>query len=248
MGSVLFEFLNESPLLDDAMIAEQYSSLSEKALRSELDRYREYCLAHINTLFGEVAPESKLLRHFAGASFRRMNSLKQAAFYLDAVILPDPLFPFSYSGSHVGTTMARYLEMPATDTIGRAELAQAAHFLLQVRPMVAANYVRFLPISYFSEPPAQLPIRYSPTQFAELLPPSILERYWDAAKVTSMKKSTAGWVLQDTLSLGRGIGIRFEGDDPASLYVYNLFAQKVLSVDEETRLVRMQWSLPDDPP
>jgi hypothetical protein len=117
-----------------------------------------------------------------------------------------------------------------------------------VRLMVAANYVKFFPISYFSEAPAQILIRYSPTQFEELLPPPILEHYRRAARIRSLKRDRGGWILQDNLNLGRGVGIQFEGDSPETLYIYNLFAQEVVKMDEQSRIAHFQLTLPDEPP
>jgi hypothetical protein len=109
MGSILYDFLNESPLLDPSMIDEMYSLISENDLRSELDRYRSHCIAHFNDLLAEIGGEQMSLRLFAGKPFRRIDSLKQAAFYLDAVVLPDPLFPHTQLLSKLGEVISQYL-------------------------------------------------------------------------------------------------------------------------------------------
>lgn len=248
MGSILYDFLNDSFLLDPTLIEKHYSPLSEKEIRFELDRYREYCLTHINELLVEVGGEPTSLRLFAGKPFQRIDSLKQAAFYLDSVVLPDPLFSLTEKSSELGQAMAQFLNMPKTEHINRKELADATSLIIQLRPMVAANYVRFFPVTFFSEPPVQIPIRYSPTQFAELLPPPILEHYRHAAKATSITRSDDGWLVQNKLHLGRGIAIQFEGDSSEQLYIYNLFEQKILHADDESRIIDFQLSLPDAPP
>jgi hypothetical protein len=98
MGSILYNFLSESFLLDARLVDEHYSSISEQELQSELNRYREFCLGHVKDLLEEVTGPSTALRLFGGKSFQRIETLKQSAFYLDAVVLPDPLFPLTQRG------------------------------------------------------------------------------------------------------------------------------------------------------
>jgi hypothetical protein len=129
MGSVLYDFLNDSFLLDPMMVEDLYSSLPEIELRSELERYRNHCLAHWNDLLAEIGGAQPSLRLFAGASFRRLDALKQAAFYLDAVVLPDPLFPHTEEPSKFGRVMSQYLEMSRAEEVNRKELAEAAAFM-----------------------------------------------------------------------------------------------------------------------
>ena len=223
MGSILYDFLKDSFLLQPKMVEERYSSISDDELQSELENYRDHSITHISELLeeGSGAPESISL--FASKSFQRIDSLMQAAFYLDTVILPDPLFPIARPRSDVTDVMNEYLGMPQGGRLDRKRIADAAAMFVRMRPMVVANYVRFFPTSYMTEPAAKIPVRYSPTQFAELLPSQVLQLYRDAARVKSLRQTEAGWIVQDDLSLGRSIAIHFESESPNSPHIFNYF-------------------------
>lgn len=248
MGSVLFDFLNGSLLLDPSLVQENFSSVSDRELSHALAQYRAHCLENWDALVSDAREQSGALRMFSGASRSSIALLKQAAFYLDLVILPDPLFPFSETESELREAMTRHRGLRSTKTLDRQGIAAAARLLLSARPMVAAGYAKFLPTSYFAEAPKEVPILYSPTGFSELLTPQIGDRYRQMAKVTSMRRDGDSWLVLPTLERGRGIAIEFEGDSRYAQWAYELFAPTVLEADDATHIVRFGMRLPDEPP
>jgi hypothetical protein len=248
MGSIIYDFLNDSLLFDTALLEENYASVSEARLKIELQRYRKYCIDNVSNLMNEAHAGPNKLQLFTGKSFQRFELLKQAAFYLDAVILPDPLFPLTKAKESHHAVMNEFLGMPKPAALSKDELARVSRFMLQVRPMVASNYIRFFPISYYSEPPEELPIRYSPTQFAELLPRPILDQYTEAVRVNSLRQSDTGWRVEENLRIGRGIAIGFEGDPSRWMDMYHYVTPTTISANDETRIVRFAMTLPEEPP
>lgn len=248
MGSVLFDFLNDSCLLDPTLIQENFSSVSDAELSQALARYRAHCLQNWDELVAEAREEPGTLRMFSGASRSSMELLKQAAFYFDLVILPDPLFSFSEVESELGKAISEHRGMRGVEVLDRQGIAAAAGLLLSARPMVAAGYAKFLPTSYFAEAPTEVPIRYSPTAFSELLSPEIGERYRQMSRVTSLRREGDSWLMLPTLVRGRGIAIQFEGDSRYAQWAYELFAPTLLEADEATRIVKFQIKLPDELP
>ena len=116
-------------------------------------------------------------------------------------------------------------------------------------PMVAANFLKFSPISLSHEPPEKIPIRYSKTLFAEGIPPKLRPLFQERVRVHPLQKTDHGtWAYRegDALVPGRGICLEFEGLD--RLYMYHLFATKLHSMDEESGMVRMINWIPDEPP
>jgi hypothetical protein len=244
----IYDFLNSSLFFDLSLMEDRFAKLAEKRLVAELEKYRAFCISNLEELGEDARGPEHTLRMFAGNSFQTIKMLKQAAFYLDAVILPDPLFPFTQPESQHSAVMSEFLEMPKSKGIDRGSLKEATNFLLQIRPMVAAGYVRFFPLSYFSESPSELPIRYSPTQFAELLPKPILDHYLQAAKVSSLVKREKEWIIEEDLRIGRGIAIGFDGDESRWLDMYQYVSQRTVRVNEETQTVHFEMSMPKTPP
>jgi hypothetical protein len=54
MGSILYDFLSESLLFDEARIAHRFTGLSDSELRNELALYREYCVNNVAELRREI--------------------------------------------------------------------------------------------------------------------------------------------------------------------------------------------------
>ncbi len=114
--------------------------------------------------------------------------------------------------------------------------------------MVAVGYVRIFPVTLLSEPPNQIPIRYSPTAFRDLLASDVLARYKSAAKVVSLRQVKDGLEFLDNLHPCRAIAIEFETTSPPSTYVYVLHEQEVLAYDKQEGTVQFRWALPSNAP
>lgn len=248
MGSVIYDFLNESLLFDVSLQDESYASISEDKLKQELSEYRQHALHHIGDLEAEIRQKESQLKIFGDRNYFSDRHLMQTALYLDQVVLPDPIFPFTQEISDISSTMTQFLGMPKNEGIDRKKLSAATKQMKAQAPMVAANYLKYFPTSYYLEPADQLPITYSENGYADVLPPKILEHYRENVAVRSLRKSKEGWIVEDSLSIGRGIAINFHRDNDENMQIYNLFQQKVLKMDEATRIVNFAFSLPDEPP
>ena len=55
MGSLVFDFLNESLLFDDSFLASDFKGVSEADLSNELDAYREHVLDKKADLEAEIS-------------------------------------------------------------------------------------------------------------------------------------------------------------------------------------------------
>jgi len=247
MGSIIYSHLNDSLLLDESLIADQFRSVSDVALKIALKQYREFCIAHLDDLLEEVAPQEGKLRLYVGdAADQRI--LKQGAFYLDTVILADPLFTMTEPDHESQRVWSKALEMPTPQRLNRRELLDAAKMLLSCRPLVAQGYVRFFPTSLESEAPAELPIYASDNGFESVLPPHLLSLYKQAAAVSSLVATSRGLEVRPDLQLGRRIHVDFDRDGSGGGFIYNLAEQEVLSADEATRLVEFVVRLPKEAP
>ena len=247
MGSVTYDFLNSSLLFDVSLHEENFRSVAEQELRAELENYRQHVLSHFDQLAAEFDPQRTTLRVLSDRDDVSIKRLMQTALYLEQVILPDPIFPFTHRKSELSTSMGQFLGLPAGDEINRRSLAGAASRMKAMTPMIAADYVKFLPISYQSEPPDALPVTYSATGFADVLSADVGKKYLANVQVRSLSKKPTGWILDEELNIGRAIAIEFVGDD-GNMHIYNLAQQRVVKLNEQTRVAHFEISLPDEPP
>lgn len=247
MGSILYTHLNDSLLLDKSLIDDSFHSVSDARLQIALRQYREFCIAHLDDLFKEVAPEQGKLRLYVGEVADR-QLLKQGAFYLDTIILSDPLFCLTEPAHDSHDVWAKALDMPVVKRLDRSALRGAAELMLSCRWLVAQGYVRFFPTSLESESPAQLPIYMSDDGFEHALPPHLLALYKQAADVRSLVTTSRGLEIRPELELGRRIYVDFDRDGTGGGFVYNLMEQKVLAANHETREVEVVMRMPSERP
>jgi len=248
MGSVIYDFLADSFLFDEMHQSGYYAAVSETAIKKELERYRDFALSNISELHEEIKNEDFQIKIFGSRDFFSIDHLMQTAFYLDQVVLPDLIFPFSHSESDFSKTMNQYLGMSQSDFIDRRSLAAAAQKMKILTPMVAANYLKFFPVSYSPEPGEKIPLTYSENGYADSLPSQILSKYQAEVDVKSLRKSDQHLIVEDVLRIGRCIVVRFKGDGDENSRIYNLFQQKVVEVDDDTRTIQFLMMQPEDPP
>ncbi len=248
MGSVIYDFLNDSFLFDGSLIHDNYSSVSESDLKQELVKYRDFVMNNAVTLRNEIIQDQYRLRVFGAKDYFSIQNLMQTAFYFDQVVLPDLILPFVRIESNISKTMTQFLGMNKSDSIDRQSLSNAITKMKQLTPMVAANYVKFFPVSYYLEPADEIPITYSENGYSDILHSNILSEYRSKAEVKSLKKCDNGWIVEETLNLGRGIAIQFQGDNDENVHIYNLFEQEIVKFNEDTKIAHFVMTLPEEPP
>lgn len=247
MGSIIYNHLNDSLLLDKSLIDDQFHGVSEAELVLALKQYREFCIAHFDDLLAEVSPESGEIRLFIGENTDD-RLLRQGAFYLHAVILTDPLFKLTEPKHEYSSTYSKAFNLPTKTVINREELVKAAKKLLSYRPLVASNYVRFFPTSLESEAKSEIPL-YAPSDgFKSILPPNLLSLYQEAAKVRSVTATPQGVFILKDLKLGRRISVDFDGEESGRSFGFDLLQQHIVSWNEEAREAQLAVHMPNTPP
>ncbi|HKR59490.1 MAG TPA: hypothetical protein VJS64_07125 [Pyrinomonadaceae bacterium] len=238
MGSRTFDFLTESFLLDDSLIHHEFSDISDSEIVGELKRYREFCLSVAPELEAEIlmSPKSNL-RLFSGIRHVDLDLLKQTTLYVHQHILYDPLFDLTYQMNpdqgKVKTAFNSFFGF-STPPLNRKRLASVATYFQALRPMVAANYVKLMPTSYFFEPPREIPLTYSETGFQERVPEGFRQFFHERAIVESVKDVNSAKIIDGTLEIGRGIHIRFEDHDMSEGNAYILTPIETVSGEQAT--------------
>jgi hypothetical protein len=179
-------------------------------------------------------------------------------------IVRDPLYELTGPKTNAQAPMEKFLGLKQqTSDERRKEICTALDVMQRLIPMVAAGYVNILPISRAFEPPSQLPITAPKDGGADLLPAPLMEWFKARAAIRPVEIRDGRMVLlqRDVRDVPRrSIGIEFrkepeelvaewsDDDDPGGVFLYKLFEQRVVSLDDATRIAKFVMSLPDEPP
>lgn len=234
MGSVLYDFLNDSVLFKSSELEGNFGKLTDKDLKAELSRYREFSLEHLDAMASEVLASKCELKVCALDELPDKEKLLQSAFYIEEFVAVDPLFKLSQEANSSLSAMLKHegFSIPEFD---RALLCETLRSMKDLVPLVAGNYLKFLPTSYLFEKPKELPVIFSPTQFREVIPESLREFFAKKTTVASLKILPEGFALEKELKIGRHIAVHFEGQDlPVCFSLYNneLIASPTESEDD----------------
>jgi len=245
MGSLLFDFLNDSLLFDDERLAENFSGVDDGRLTVELVRYRD----HVMSMVADIEEQSKAgdgeLAVLGNAQLSSVGELTKAAFYFDTVVLTDPLFSLVPPSKEVAR---RAVAISGVDTpwqLDRERVVAAAILMKSLRFAVATGYVRFR-LDLGGQVARDVPFLKSEDLFASLLPEEIRGLYYKAARVDGIERLGATSAFRFTpLSPGTSeIGIRFEdveGARSGSMWGYRFMeTESVPSDDTSKERLRMR--------
>jgi hypothetical protein len=248
MGTVSFDFLQDSFLFVENHIASAYQQFSDSELQAEISRYHEFCDSHIDDLLCEI-PDDSDLWVFSGPASISIDTLSKTALYVQGYILNDPLLEYPVEPHKMTETMKKSLGMKGW-SINREDLTKRILYIKRLTPMVAANYVKFLPMSRFLHPREDVGIYYSDNYFSDLLPTPLMQFFRHRARVQKLERDETSWIMRDGVGLSpcRAIFVGFEGHPDVTGAIYFLYDIKVLSSDKEERLVTVSLDLSEVPP
>jgi hypothetical protein len=229
MSIQIYDFLDGS-VLGDQDIPD--TTVPEARLLAELEAYRAHILRNIDEIRQSLNRRTKGHRVFVAAASHTTvdrETLRRMALYFERAVIDDPLLPLSAPRNNA---VSQFLGgQPPDRCLNRNSLAEAIAFLRAVRPMVAGGFLAIAPTGLANEPPAELPLLYSPTLFAERIPATLRDWFRNRAHVVRLQQTDRGWVSRDEpLTPCRTIGITFSGFDRAMMFQ---LAQTTTSVDPE---------------
>lgn len=237
MGSVTYDFLADSVLFDDKEINNLYASLTDGQLENVLQDYRQHCLNNLSDLTKEVRENKSSLKVLSSIEKMPYETLKQGALYFDQFIIYDPLFQLSSPKNDINDVMSEYLGYQKTG-IDRKEIATTANLLKSITPMIAADFVKILPLSKPFEPPKDISIYLPINYYADDLPKELMEYCRERAIVSSMIKSEkGGWRILDEQDLTPGIFITFKDLDKAHGLIYKYFYQEFVKTESPNQFL-----------
>jgi hypothetical protein len=240
MGSITYDFLANSILFNDSEIEKQYSSLNDNQLENILQDYRKHCLTNFDDLKKEVAENQSTLKVLSGIEEIPFETLKQSALYFDQFIIYDPLFQFTHTENETSKVVTKYLNFEKNG-INRKGLALAAKLLKSITPMIAADFVKILPISYNFEPPKETLINLPINYYADILPEDIMQYFKEKVIVQSMKQDTKGWKILDKQDFTPGLFITFEELHSHKGSIFHFFYQEFVKSENSNKLTLAEY-------
>jgi len=250
MGSRLYDFLADSFLFrSDFLEDTNTSSLSE--IQKELGRYREFCLQNERELYTDAAAEDSSLTLYSAEEIN-VRDLLQAALYVKRYVLQDPLFELTAKRSEAGKTLTKagFVEPPSTD--GELDVEKVRRVLKSMKaltPMIAGNFVKFVPSSKTMEDTEEVPIYASDDYFEGALPAEVLRKYKGVSEVSSVVSLGEGRIRFEPLKPTRGISIRFRGDVGETRSMYSLHQIKKMELKDGTENeFTFRATIPKTPP
>lgn len=248
MANTAFDFLTESFLFNDENIEDNYRKVSEQDLSLELKKYREYIQGNYDKLIEETQGNSKLNVSIESAGkLPNEQLLKQLALYIDRIVISDPVFEFTPTKSNIHAPMSELMGLNPRDEINRVRLAQNVKYMKWTTPLVATQFVKYMPISLIHEAPKDLPIHYSPNNFSTDLPKEIFDLFYKAAKVCNVLKKDGAMLYNEDekLTLGTTIAIDFDREHIRSSHLYQFMTSKIRKIDEKSGKFEMMQYVPD---
>lgn len=253
MSRVLYDFLNDSVLLSEEAINEEFAGVAESELRGELSRYRAHVVARQDEIVEEVCQPCEGPKTYVGAAAGGQvgrATLKRMALYFTRTVIDDPLMPLTKMPGEQNEAFAKFHGYRGAGPVNRHDLAEAAGLLRSVRPFVGIDALKIAPVSLAHEPPeGMLPINYSPTAFAERVPDDVQHLFKERVRVTPLVQvEGGGWGYKRGAELKpcRAIAVEFEGfPNPM---IFHLSAMRLESHPGKEGLYQMVQWIPDEPP
>ncbi len=248
MSKIIYDFLKNSFLYDDRFIENKYSLVTDTEIENEFTKYRDYILKNINKLYEKITLYANQIKIFNVDKLVDFKKIRQMFFYLDQVIISDPLFKLCTPSKLNQDVFSEYLGITKDNSLNREELIRVINNFKDAETLVEATFLKFFPTSYFFEPKSDIPLLHSETQFSDVLPKNIMDLYSENADLRTFKKNGPYLTINKNFERDRTLEVLFKGDDTIFQNMYNLFEKEIISFDEKTNIAKIGMVLPDTVP
>lgn len=249
MANIAFDFLTESFLFDERYINENYWQVSEQELLLELQKYRNHIIKNRDNIINEVTRNKNSLNVSLESvgSLPTEQLLKQIALYMDKIIISDPIFSFTQTKSNMHVPMSQLMGVNPNIEIDKRYLANCVKYMKETTPLVATQFIKYVPVSLIHEPPKELPILYSEDNFSSELSAELYDFFCKKAKVNNVTIKNGSMCYKDTnqLFLGTTIAVDFDEDHIRKGHIYQFIRTEFRDYDKETGKVEMIQYIPD---
>ena len=249
MANTAFDFLTSSFLFDDRYISDEYRNLAEKELVFELSKYRDYIEKNFEQILEEVRDDKEMnISIEAIDDLPDEKLLKQLALYLDKVVISDPIFGIALQNDdNCHMPIGDLMHLKTKRGINRSGLANAAKYMKWSAPLVATQFVKYVPVALLHEVPKELPILYSEDGFSSELSKELYQFFYDRVKVSNVRivDGQMRYCPKEKLQLGTTIAIDFDNEHTRLGHIFQFMQSKIVNLDEKTGRFEMLQYIPD---
>jgi hypothetical protein len=161
MGSIAFDYLADSFLLNKNSIKKNFREYTENQIFYEIENYRKHCLANFEALVTNTkAIDSNLKVIAKNTEPLSVNQIMQSALYLENFIVYDPFFILSAPEDKIQKTANEFFKKDSTPYSLKDSALDVAKDLKYLQPLVAGDFLKLLPFSHFFEPPEKIPMYF----------------------------------------------------------------------------------------
>lgn len=251
MTREIYDFLNDSLLLDEQAMQHEYAGETDERLIRELELYRQHVLATLSGITASITKTSRGPKAYvASATGGEVDreKLKRMALYFDQAVIDDPLFKITDRVPANQAGIAAFFGYKEGGGIDRPKLIEVTQQLRWFRPLVAHEFLGIAPVSFTRERPEQIPYVFSPTLFAERVPDGVREWLVKRARVHPLEPVEVGWRIVEgrPLTPCRAIAVEFGDFEPPM--VFHLTSQRVEVDPKNENRFTFTATIPADPP
>lgn len=197
MAHIIYNFLTESFLFNDTGIEDGFKDYSDKQIKSELDKYRNYILSNMDSIRNEILLDKRMIKVTIESFDNRPSEeyLKQLVLYIDCVLIADPLFELTENKSDASEVISEYMGMKKHKEIDRGALSEALKYMKNSTPLIVCDFIKFIPISLIHEAPKDIPIVYDGNGFRESLPEHLMNLIKHKLEVRNIRRGDDGLII-----------------------------------------------------
>ncbi|RKI75212.1 hypothetical protein D7V90_23145 [bacterium 1xD42-87] len=248
MANIAFDFLASSFLFDERYIDDEYRIVPEKELVLELNKYHDYIEHNFVQIVSEVQSGNEM-----NVSIEAIDDLpdeqllKQLALYLDKVIISDPIFEIALHENTSQMPIGELMHLDMEKNINRRKLAYVAKYMKWSTPLVARQFIKYVPIALLHEAPRKLPILYSKDGFASELSKELYQFFYDRVRVNNVhiNDGKMTYSLNEKLQLGTTIAVDFDDENRRHGHIFQFMQMQKVNFDETTGRFEMCQYIPD---
>ena len=206
MAHINYNFLTESFLFNDTGIQDGFKDYSDKQIKSELDKYRNYILSNMDSIRNEIILDKRMIKVTIESFDNRPSEeyLKQLVLYIDCVLIADPLFELTENKSDASEVISEYMGMKKHKGIDRAALSEALKYMKNSTPLIVCDFIKFIPTSLIHEAPKDIPIVYDGNGFRESLPEHLMNLIKHKLEVRNIRRGDDGLIITANEPLKKG--------------------------------------------
>ena len=206
MAHINYEFLSESFLFNDTGIEDGFKEYSDKQIKLELDKYRNFILSNMDSIRNEIIFDKRKIRVTIESFDNRPSEeyLKQLVLYIDCVLIADPLFELTENKSDASEVISEYMGMKKHKDIDRAALSEALKYMKNSTPFIVCDFIKFIPTSLIHEAPKDIPIVYDGKGFSESLPEHLMKLIKNKLEVRNIRRGDDGLIITANEPLKKG--------------------------------------------